>query len=126
MRHRYDTVYEFDLEGNLHQDLGNASMRLTFTSHFFDDDTYESHDEERSICGWGFFWFQDGKETCELKAGKVVVFNKPFHFPPMSLGPNSSTSIRATLWDEERKKVTDFESMVFLDRADSDKKLELK
>jgi hypothetical protein len=123
---RYDHVYTFDLKGTLREDPGAAYLRLTATWYFFDDGTEESHHEERPICDWEVDWVQDGKKTCELKAGEVAIYKEPFEFPPFSLGPNSSLSIRATLWSGDSQRVIDFESTVFVDRDDSGEEHSLK
>jgi hypothetical protein len=112
-------VYTFNLTGTLCEDLGAAYLRLTATWQFFDHGEGESHYDERPICDWEMDWIQDGKKTCELKAGNVTIYKEPFEFPPFSLGPNSSLSIRATLWSGDSQRVTDFESTVFVDRGDS-------
>lgn len=122
-RNRNDTIYAFELAGKLHEDLGAASLRMTYTWHFFDNGTEQTQHQEYPLCYWRISWFQNGQKTCHLKAGELMVFMEPetMLVPPR----NCSLSLRTTLWNGERKKVTDFESIVYGDRDDSEEKLEL-
>ena len=105
----------FRFKGHLIKDVGAATMLLTSTMTLLNGTIWHEGRNKGNLCHFTFDWIQNGKKTCEPKAGGVYLDGPRTGYLPLWDTPKCNITVRAQLWDEEGNRMTDFEGMVYAD-----------